>query len=89
MNRTVKGATLKRFHGEIMGQPHTHVQTFLRASDLAKRLKRLHGLTSYGFICAEWRKNLSIHPRPHAPSSGTIVASCFSSCFTGQSAEPH
>ena len=71
MNRTVKGATVKRFHCETTGQSPTHVQTFLRACDLAKRLKRLHGLTSYGFICAEWRKNLSIHPRPHAPSSGT------------------
>ena len=60
MNRTVKEATIKRFHYETTDQLNTHLQTFLRAYNFAKRLKRLHGLTPYEFVCAEWRKNPSV-----------------------------
>ena len=70
MNRTVKEATIKRFHSETTDQLNTHLQTFLRAYNFAKRLKRLHGLTPYEFICAEWRKNPSIFirdPTHHPP----------------------
>ena len=70
MNRTVKEATIKRFHYETTDQLNTHLQTFLRAYNFAKRLKRLHGLTPYEFVCAEWRKNPSIFiwdPTHHPP----------------------
>ena len=63
MNRTVKEATVKRFHYETNDQLNTHLQTFLRAYNFAKRLKRLQGLTPYEFICAEWQKNPSIFIR--------------------------
>ncbi len=59
MNRTVKEATIKRFHYETTDQLNTHLQPFLRAYNFAKRLKRLHGLTPHEFICAEYRKNPS------------------------------
>lgn len=57
MNRTVKEATIKRFHYETADQLNHHVQIFLAAYNHAKRLKRLQGLTPYEFICAEWRKS--------------------------------
>ena len=63
MNRTVKEATIKRFHYETTEELNAHLQTFLLAYNFAKRLKRLHGLTPYEFICAEWRKNPSIFIR--------------------------
>ena len=53
MNRTVKEATIKRFHYETTDQLNAHLQNFLRAYNFAKRLRRLHGLTPYEFICAE------------------------------------
>ena len=63
MNRTLKEATIKRFHYETTSQLNTHLQTFLQAYNFAKRLKRLKGLTPYEFICAEWRNNPSIFNR--------------------------
>jgi transposase-like protein len=63
MNRTLKEATIKRFHYETTAQLNIHLQTFLQAYNFAKRLKRLRGLTPYEFVCAEWRKNPSIFIR--------------------------
>jgi len=60
MNRTLKEATIKRFHYESTYQLNSHLQAFLLAYTFAKRLKRLKGLTPYEFICAEWQKNPSI-----------------------------
>ena len=70
MNRTVKEATIKRFHDETTTQLNRHLQTFLQAYNFAKRLKRLKGLTPYEFICAEWRKNPSsfIRDPTHYPA---------------------
>lgn len=74
MNRTVKEATIKRYHYETTAELSTHLLTFLVAYNYAKRLKRLKGLTPYEFICAEWRKNPTIFnrdptcdPLPHTP----------------------
>jgi transposase-like protein len=63
MNRTVKEATIKHFHYETADQLNIHLQTFLQAYNHGKRLKRLHGLTPYEFVCAEWRKSPSIFIR--------------------------
>lgn len=63
MNRTVKEATIKRFHYETTAELNTHLQTFLVAYNYAKRRKRLKGLTPHEFICAEWRKNPTIFNR--------------------------
>jgi transposase-like protein len=59
MNRTLKEATIKRFHYETTEQLNAHLQRFLQVYNFAKRLKRLKGLTPYEFVCAEWRKNPS------------------------------
>lgn len=51
MNRTIKDATVKRFHYETHDQLRTHVADFLAAYNYARRLKTLSGLTPYEYIC--------------------------------------
>ncbi|WP_162549997.1 integrase core domain-containing protein [Hymenobacter nivis] len=70
MNRTLKEATIKRFHYETTNQLNEYLQTFLAAYNYAKRLKCLRGLTPYEFVCVEWRKNPGIFirdPSHHTP----------------------
>ena len=47
MNRTLKEATVKKYHYETHQNLRDHLQTFLMAYNFAKRLKTLKGLTSY------------------------------------------
>ncbi|GEM_PF-1227670 len=54
MNRTLKEATVKRYHYGTHDQLKEHVQTFLMAYHFAKRLKILSGLTPYEYICNIW-----------------------------------
>ena len=54
MNRTIKDATVKRFHDEIHDQLRTHVADFLAGYSFARRLKMLGGLTPYEYICKIW-----------------------------------
>ncbi|MEM9628708.1 MAG: IS481 family transposase [Pseudomonadota bacterium] len=54
MNRTLKDATVKRYHYETHQQLKAHLQLFLDAYNHAKRLKTLKGLTPYEFICKAW-----------------------------------
>ena len=56
MNRTLKDATVKRYHYETHQQLREHLRTFLMAYNFAKRLKTLKGLTPFEFICANWQK---------------------------------
>lgn len=56
MNRTLKEATVKRYHYETHQHLKEHLHTFLMAYNFAKRLKTLRGLTPYEFICAGWQK---------------------------------
>jgi len=49
MNRTVKDATVKRFHYDSYDQLRTHL-----AYNVARRLKTLSGLTPYEYICKIW-----------------------------------
>jgi len=51
MNRTIKDATVRRFHYDAHDQLHSHPADFIRACNFAKRLK---GLTPYEFICNTW-----------------------------------
>jgi transposase InsO family protein len=63
MNRTLKDATVYRYYYDTHQQLQEHLQTFLMAYNLAKRLKTLAGLTPYEFICQQWQKqpNLFLH----------------------------
>ena len=54
MNRTLKEATVRRYHYNIHQQLKAHLAAFLDAYNFAKRLKTLSGLTSYQAICKAW-----------------------------------
>jgi transposase InsO family protein len=54
MNRTIKEATVKRFHYDSHHRLRRHLADFLDAYNFARRLKTLHGLTPYEFICQTW-----------------------------------
>ena len=56
MNRTIKEATVKRFHYDNHDQLRTHLADFVQAYNFARRLKTLKGLTPYEFICKSWTK---------------------------------
>ena len=45
MNRTIKDATVKRYHYDTHDQLRTHLQLFVDAYNHARRLKTLRGLT--------------------------------------------
>ena len=73
MNRTIKDATVKRFHHVNHEQLQAHLQLFVDAYNHARRLKTLRGLTPYDLVCQTWtnepnrfRLNLSHHiPGPY------------------------
>ena len=54
MNRTIKDATVKRYHYDSHEQLRTHLSDFLDAYNYARRLKTLSGLTPYEYICKIW-----------------------------------
>jgi len=66
MNRTIKEATVQRYHYDRHNQLQTRLSDFVAAYNFAKRLKTLGGLTVYEFICKCCKKNrtdlLSIQP---------------------------
>ena len=57
MNRTIKEATVQRYHYQTTNELNGHLQAFLLAYNHAKRLKTLRGLTPHEFVCAQWQKN--------------------------------
>jgi transposase InsO family protein len=54
MNRTIKDATVKRFHYDDHDQLKRHLADFINAHNFGRRLKTLKGLTPYEFICKCW-----------------------------------
>ena len=54
MNRTIKDATVKRYHDDSHEQLRGHLADFLDAYNVARRLKTLSGLTPYEYICKIW-----------------------------------
>ena len=54
MNRTLKEATVKRYHYGTHAQFKEHLHASLMAYNFAKRLKTLRGLTPYERICKVW-----------------------------------
>ena len=54
MNRTIKEATVKRFHYGDHAQLKAHLADFINAYNFGRRLKTLKGLTPYQFICKRW-----------------------------------
>ncbi|OLS52065.1 IS481 family transposase [Rhodovulum sulfidophilum] len=54
MNRTIKEATVKRYHYNSHDQLRTHLADFMAAYNFARRLKTINGLTPYEYICKIW-----------------------------------
>jgi transposase InsO family protein len=51
MHRTIKEATVKRYHYDSHRQLETHLHDFIDAYNYRRRLKTLKGLTPYEYIC--------------------------------------
>jgi transposase InsO family protein len=69
MNRTLKDATVKTYHYQTHGHLKEHLQAFLMAYNIAKRLKTLKGLTPYEYICQCWHKEperFTMNPYHHS-----------------------
>jgi len=74
MNRTLKEATVKRYHYESHDQLRAHLQLFLDAYNYARRLKTLRGLTPYEHILQVWTKDpyrFRVDPSHHIPGPYT------------------
>lgn len=74
MNRTLKDATVKRYHYESHDQLRAHLQLFLDAYNNARRLKTLRGLTPYEHVCQVWTKEperFRLDPSHHIPGPYT------------------
>ena len=74
MNRTIKDATVKRYHYDSHSQLKTHLTDFIDAYNFGKRLKTLKGLTPYEYICKVWTnepERFTINPIHHMPGSNT------------------
>ena len=51
MNRTIKEATVKRFHDNSHDQLRAHLTDLMAAYNFARRLKTVSGFTLYEYIC--------------------------------------
>lgn len=57
MNRTIKEATVKRYHYDRHEQLGIHLSHFINAYNYGRRLKTLKGLTAYEYICKIWTED--------------------------------
>ena len=74
MNRTIKEATVKRFHYDSHEQLRTHLADFIAAYNFARRLKTLNGLTPYEYVCKIWTSEparFNINPIHQMPGLNT------------------
>lgn len=70
MNRTLKEATVKKYHYETHEQLKRHLYDFLNAYNFAKRLKAIQGLTPYEYI----QKMSILQPNPFAILTNHLTA---------------
>jgi len=65
INRTIKDATVRRYHYEDHPRLREHLAIFLNAYNFGKRLKTLRGLTPHERICQVWDRypsgSIAIH----------------------------
>jgi hypothetical protein len=76
MNRTLKEATVKKYHYETHDPLKQHLHTFLMAYNFAKRLKTQKGLTPYEHICKMWTtepKIFRVNPFHHTLGLNSLV----------------
>jgi hypothetical protein len=79
MNRTIKEATVKRYHYDSHAQLTAQLHDFINAYDYARRLKTLRGLTPYEYICKfqtaqPERFRLNPHHQIPGPNSWAALA---------------
>ena len=70
MNRTIKEATVKRYHYDDHDQFKRHLATFVNVYNYGRRLKTLRGLTPYEYICKMWTnepERFRLNPIHHMP----------------------
>ena len=75
MNRTIKEATVKRFHYDTHSQLETHITDFIAAYNYARRLKTLNGLTPFEYICKIWTSEpdrFILNPTHHTMGLTTV-----------------
>ena len=71
MNRSLKEATVKRYHYHTHRQLEEHLAAFLNGHNFAERLKSLRGLPPYEAICNAWAdKSASFRYDPTHYTSG-------------------
>jgi transposase-like protein len=74
MNRTIKEATVKRYHYDTHEQLERHLDDFVSAYNFGRRLKTLQGLTPYEFICQCWTnepERFTLNPHHQMPGLNT------------------
>jgi transposase InsO family protein len=74
MNRTIKEATVKRYHYDRHEQLESHLDDFIKAYNYGRRLKTLKGLTPYEYICKVWTsdpKRFKLNPLQKMPGLNT------------------
>lgn len=74
MNRTIKDATVKRYHYDSHDQLRDHLNNFVLAYNFARRLKTLKGLTPYEYICKTWTnepERFRLNPTHQMPGPNT------------------
>ena len=74
MNRTLKEATVKRYHYESHDQLRRHLSDFVAAYNFARRLKTLKGLTPLrSYLQSLDKRATTIHVRFDPSIPGTNI----------------
>ncbi len=55
MNRTIKEATVQRYHYDDHEQLRRHLEQFVNAYNFGRRLKTIKGLTPFEAVCRAWQ----------------------------------
>jgi len=74
MNRTIKEATVQRYHYDRYDQLEAHLADFVNAYNYARRLKALKGLMPYEYICKCWTsqpERFKLNPLQKMPGLNT------------------
>ncbi len=72
INRTIKEATVKRYHYDSHDCFRNHLDCFLKAYNFARRLKALNGSTPHQYICNLYdsEENHRFHLNPYHHFAG-------------------
>jgi transposase InsO family protein len=74
INRTIKEATVRRYHYDRHAEFENHLADFINAYNYGRRLKTLKGLTPYEYICKVWtsqKERFILDPLQQMPGLNT------------------